>query len=104
MEVEEIERRAHSWGEALETKTTVVQARSAIGGGSLPGETLPTWVLAIPCRAIPGGPDAALARLRQGETPVIARIEDGQVLLDPRTVLREEEPALIHRLQTVVAG
>ncbi len=104
LEIEEIERRAHSWGEALETKTTVAPARSAIGGGSLPGETLPTWVLAIPCRAIPGGPDAVLARLRQGETPVIARIVDGQVLLDPRTVLPEEEPALIKGLQMAVAG
>ena len=107
--VEEIERRAHSWQSALEkkapeTKTTVIPARSAIGGGSLPGETLPSWVLAIPCQAIPGGPDAVLARLRQGETPVVARIEDGQVLLDPRTVLPEEEPDLIKCLQTAVAG
>ena len=106
---EEIERRAHSWREALEkkapeTKATVIPARSAIGGGSLPGETLPSWVLAISCQAVPGGPDAVLARLRQGETPVVARIEDGQVLLDPRTVLPEEEPDLIKCLQTAVAG
>ncbi|MFB3119202.1 MAG: L-seryl-tRNA(Sec) selenium transferase [Stenotrophomonas maltophilia] len=102
--VEEIERRAHSWQSALETKATVLPARSAIGGGSLPGETLPSWVLAIPCQAISGGPDAVLARLRQGETPVVARIEDGQVLLDPRTVLPEEEPDLIKCLQMAVAG
>ncbi len=102
--VEEIERRAHSWESALETKATVIPARSAIGGGSLPGETLPSWVLAIPCQKIPGGPDAVLAKLRQGGTPVVARIEDGQVLLDPRTVLPEEEPDLIQCLQTAVAG
>ena len=102
--VEEIERRAHSWQSALETKATVAPARSAIGGGSLPGETLPSWVLAIPCQEIPGGPDAVLARLRQGGTPVVARIEDGQVLLDPRTVLPEEEPDLIKCLQAAVAG
>jgi L-seryl-tRNA(Ser) seleniumtransferase len=106
---EEIERRALSWQSALETKapetkTTVTPARSAIGGGSLPGETLPSWVLAISCQAVPGGPDAVLARLRQGETPVVARILDGQVLLDPRTVLPEEEPDLIKCLQTAVAG
>jgi len=107
--VEEIERRAQSWRSALETNApetnaTVIPARSAIGGGSLPGETLPSWVLAIPCQAIPGGPDAVLARLRQGETPVVARIGDGQVLLDPRTVLPEEEPDLIKCLQIAVAG
>ncbi len=82
----------------------MVPARSAIGGGSLPGETLPSWVLAIPCRAMPGGPDAVLARLRQAETPVVARIEDGRVLLDPRTVLPEEETNLIECLQMAVAG
>ena len=107
--VEEIERRTHFWREALETKApetkaTVIPARSAIGGGSLPGETLPTFVLAVPCQAIPGGASAVLARLRQGETPVIARIEDGQVLLDPRTVLPEEDAYLIKGLQTAVAG
>ena len=107
--VEELERRACSWQSALETKapetkTTVTPARSAIGGGSLPGETLPSWALAITCQAIPGGPDALLARLRQGETPVIARIEDGQVFLDPRTVLPEEEPDLIQGLHMAVAG
>ena len=106
---EEIERRALSWQSALETKapetkTTVTPARSAIGGGSLPGETLPSWVLAIHCQVTPGGPDAVLARLRQGETPVVARILDGQVLLDPRTVLPEEEPDLIKCLRTAVAG
>ena len=106
---EEIERRALSWQSALETKapetkTTVTPARSAIGGGSLPGETLPSWVLAIHCHVTPGGPDAVLARLRQGETPVVARILDGQVLLDPRTVLPEEEPDLIKCLRTAVAG
>ena len=72
----------------------VREAASAVGGGTLPGETLPTAVLALPCAA----PDALAARLRRQATPVVARIEDGELLLDPRTVLPGEGPALLAAL------
>jgi L-seryl-tRNA(Ser) seleniumtransferase len=39
-------------------------------------------------------PDAVSARLRAGEPPVVARIEDGRLVLDPRTVLPEQEEGL----------
>jgi L-seryl-tRNA(Ser) seleniumtransferase len=74
---------AHSQGVALE----VADARSTVGGGSLPGETLPTRVLALTCAS----PDALLAELRS--RGVIARINEGRVLLDPRTVL--DDAALV---------
>lgn len=64
----------------------VVQSVTEIGGGSLPGASLPTWVLAI--RA--DRPEALLAALRRGSPPIIGRIEDGKVLLDPRTLATEE--------------
>ena len=78
-------------------------ARSAIGGGSLPGETLPTKVLSLPGASGPGGAAGLMERLRRGSPPVIARIEDDRVLLDPRTVLPEEETALLKRLQAALS-
>jgi L-seryl-tRNA(Ser) seleniumtransferase len=65
-------------GEAID----VVEVRSTVGGGSLPGETLPSVALAISARSA----DRVAAALRQAEPPVIGRIEDGRVILDLRTV------------------
>ena len=58
----------------------VVALEATVGGGSLPGETLASWGLAIP------GADARLAALRRGDPAVVARIEDGRVVVDLRTV------------------
>jgi L-seryl-tRNA(Ser) seleniumtransferase len=66
-------------------------SRSAVGGGSLPEVTLPTFVLALPSRE----PDALAARLRQADPPVIARIEEDRVVLDPRTVMPHEDEAVV---------
>ncbi len=77
------------------------QSRSAVGGGSLPGETLPTWVLSLDCQAL--GPEEVMRRLRGSNTPVIARIEEDRVLLDPRTVLPEEDGPLLDALRAAVA-
>ncbi|HQR29294.1 MAG TPA: L-seryl-tRNA(Sec) selenium transferase [Anaeromyxobacteraceae bacterium] len=69
----------------------VLPSRSAVGGGTLPGVTLATFVVALP----PGDPDAVAARLRAAGTPVVGRIEEGRVLLDPRTVLPGEDAAVL---------
>ena len=55
---------------------------ATIGGGSLPGETLPSWGLALPGAK----PQETLGRLRVGAPAVVARIEDDAVVLDLRTV------------------
>jgi len=70
---------------------TVVPATSTVGGGSLPGETLPTHAVALATAR----PDALAAALRRGVPPVVARIADGQLLLDPRTVAPAEDAALL---------
>ena len=72
-----------------------------MGGGSLPGETLPSWVLSLDCQAL--GPEEVMRRLRESNTPVIARIEENRVLLDPRTVLPEEDVPLLDALRSAVA-
>ena len=75
---------------------------SAIGGGSLPGETLPSWVLALSCQGSSGGPEEVMQRLRQADPPVVARIEGNRVLLDPRTVLPEEDETLLQAVRVVL--
>lgn len=60
----------------------LVAGESAVGGGSFPGVTLPTTLVALTVRS----PDTLLAALRRHEPPVIARAADGAVLFDPRTL------------------
>jgi L-seryl-tRNA(Ser) seleniumtransferase len=79
----------------------LIQGASAIGGGSLPGETLPTTLVALSWRRGTAGELAA--RLRQAEPAVVARVEHEQVLLDPRTVLPEEDPLLLATLRERLA-
>ena len=89
---------------AVGYETAVAPARSAIGGGSLPGETLPSWALSISPNGSGASPESLLSALRSQPTPVIARIEDDTVRLDPRTVLPEQDPALQQALTTALAG
>jgi L-seryl-tRNA(Ser) seleniumtransferase len=64
----------------------IVDGESTVGGGSLPGDVLPTALIAL--RG--AGPDRLAADLRGASTPVIARIQDEQVMLDLRTVLDDQ--------------
>jgi L-seryl-tRNA(Ser) seleniumtransferase len=63
-------------------ETAVVPLAATIGGGSLPGETLPSYGLAVGARSA----ERLLAALRGGDPGVLGRIEDGRVVLDLRTV------------------
>lgn len=94
---EEIHRRALGWQTHLGFGE-VISGFSTIGGGSLPEEHLPTYLLALP---VPGC-DRFLARLREGSPAIIARIENEQVLLDPRTVLPHQDHSLLIRLKTLL--
>ncbi len=100
---EELERRAKDWATRLQSSKadlTVTPGRSPVGGGSLPGQTLPSYLLAI---EVPSS--HLLSRgLRMHEPPVVGRIEGGRYLLDPRTVLPEEEEGLLQVLQEVLAS
>ncbi len=90
----ELKARADAWAAHLGTGE-VILGHSTVGGGSLPEETLPTWLLVLPVAR----PNAVAARLRRADPPVIARIEDDRLTLDPRTVLPEEERALLGALE-----
>lgn len=91
---EALEARATKWVERLgaaKLAAAVIDAESTVGGGSLPGETLPTRAVALTVTS----PDAFAARLRAHTPPIIARIEENRVVFDPRTVLANEEDALL---------
>jgi L-seryl-tRNA(Ser) seleniumtransferase len=75
----------------------VIVSRSVLGGGAAPGSTLPTHVLAVSSTSMKA--DEIAEKLRQWETPIIARVEDRRVLLDLRTVTQEEEAAVAAALE-----
>ena len=99
---EKIKERATNWQAQVVGNSSVETSRSAIGGGTLPGETLPTWVLALDCQIVSGGAEEITSRMRSDEPPVMARIEEDRVLLDPRTVAPEEDEDLIGVLRRVM--
>ena len=78
-------------------KAEVVRGMSAVGGGSAPGVELPTWLVAI-ARAGDSA-DSLETWLRGGKPPIIARIEDGRVLLDLRTVAAEQDETIRRALR-----
>jgi len=96
--VESIELRAQEWAHRLE-RGVVIEGESTVGGGSLPGETLPTFLLSV---TVPSA-NKFLAQLRRTYPPIIARLEKDQVVLDPRTVLPEQDAALLAGLQLALS-
>ena len=96
---ESLRERANVWRSKLSGPYLVVESRSAVGGGSLPGETLPTWALALEASALPGGAEGVMRHLREGRPPVVARVEDEKVLFDPRTVGPGEDAELLAALR-----
>ncbi len=106
--VAELERAARSlarrlqrrWGEKV--KVTVRQSQGRVGGGALPQVALASRALAL---ALPPlSPQQLEARLRQARPPIIARVEHGEVLLDLRTILPEDQAPLLAALDGVLAG
>lgn len=98
----ELRARAESWAERLSgagISCEVVEGESTVGGGSLPGESLPTALVAIEAGGASGTAESAAGRLaaalREGSPPVVCRLDRGLVLLDPRTVLDGQDDALL---------
>jgi L-seryl-tRNA(Ser) seleniumtransferase len=85
LEPEELGRRAQRLAAA--TGGTVMESVARVGGGALPLLELRGPVLALQAR---GGPEQLAAALRAGEPPLIPRIADGRVLVDPRTLAEDE--------------
>jgi len=102
--LEEIDRRAVMWAEALGDSAKVVDGESMVGGGSLPGGTLPTRLVAIGGEGRRKGQSMAQLlskELRSQGIPVIGRIDRDVLFLDPRSVLPEEDDIVIQSLRNL---
>jgi L-seryl-tRNA(Ser) seleniumtransferase len=86
--------RAAQWQTSLAERgviSNVIPGESTVGGGSLPGEVLPTVLLAAPAT----NPDHIARMLRRYDPPVVCRIQQDHLLFDPRTVLPAQEETLL---------
>ena len=82
-------------------KTELVDGESLLGGGSAPSAVLPTKLVAVTCKNLSA--DKLAAQLRGFDPAVIARVEEGRVLLDLRTVFPEQDFALGRALSKIAA-
>ena len=103
--LEQVQGRAEAWAAELgqgltpsNVEALVVAGESTVGGGSLPGESMPTMLLSLEVRSA----EKFLRSLRRNDPPLIARTENDKVLLDPRTVLPEQEAVLLAALKNLL--
>ena len=90
MPVDEVKAQAEKWAHELGVGS-VEASEATVGGGSLPGESFPSFVLSLNVKS----PDKFLKKLREQNPPIIARTENDKILFDPRTVLPEQERTLL---------
>ncbi|HEX3093835.1 MAG TPA: L-seryl-tRNA(Sec) selenium transferase, partial [Candidatus Angelobacter sp.] len=82
---------------AAHLKTTIISGESLVGGGSAPTSSLPTFLLAVTAESLSA--DELAARLRHNTPSIVARVEEGRVLIDLRTVLHAaDEAQIVHAL------
>jgi len=102
---EEIGKRAEAVADKLRSSTLVVEVvdgESVIGGGAAPSATLPTRLLSMAREGLSA--DELCAKLRAFEPPIVARVDEGRVLLDLRTVFPEQDPLVLCALQQIAAS
>ena len=80
-------------------KVEIIDGKSVIGGGAAPSAVLPTRLLAVSREGLTA--DEISARLRASEPPVVARVEEGRVLLDLRTVFPEQDEKVMAALRAL---
>jgi L-seryl-tRNA(Ser) seleniumtransferase len=103
---ESLHAQAALWQARLATKwpgATVIEGLSTVGGGSLPGETFPTWLLALPVplnRNVTA--NSLTTALRRHNPPIVCRVERETLLFDPRTVLPGQEEILLTALENLL--
>jgi L-seryl-tRNA(Ser) seleniumtransferase len=80
-------------------KVEIIDGESVIGGGAAPSAVLPTRLLAVSREGLSA--DEISARLRASEPPVVARVEEGRVLFDLRTVFPEQDEKVMAALRAL---
>jgi L-seryl-tRNA(Ser) seleniumtransferase len=78
----------------------VQRCESVVGGGSMPGSTIPSWGVRV---TVPD-PTSFAARMRSGTPPVFCRVEDDHVLFDARTLRDDQVPDLVRAIQYAIEG
>ena len=97
--LKQLEERAKKWSSELGAGQ-IVKGESTVGGGSLPEESLPTFLLSLEVKSS----NRFLKTLRAQYPPIIARTENDRILFDPRAVLPEQDKILLARLKSVYAA
>ena len=95
----ELGKRAQRWVDACGSNAEVLASKSTIGGGSLPGQDLPTMVCAI--TPLTMSVEIFTEILRHNSKPIISRISEGKVILDPRTVMPEDDVLIENVLREI---
>ncbi len=99
--------RAGTWAARLRDRGLPAHTRrglSTIGGGSLPGETLPTTLLTLEAASLTISLEELAQRLRLRLYPVVTRIQHDALVLDPRTVLEEQDEEVIRAILETCPG
>lgn len=99
---EEIGSRAEALAKRLPSgkiKAEVIDGESVIGGGAAPSSVLPTRLLALTCADL--SVDELAVRLRQSDPPIIARIDEGRLVLDLRTVFPNQDSLIAAALARI---
>jgi L-seryl-tRNA(Ser) seleniumtransferase len=102
---DEIGRRAKALAARVDVPTLkieIVDGESLLGGGAAPSSVLPTRLLALTCEGLSA--DELAARLRASNPPIIARVEEGRVLLDLRTVFPKQDITIQETLVKICHG
>ena len=95
--LEDLTEQVHRWIDHLQAGSAL-EGFSTVGGGSLPGETLPTCLLAFKVKS----PTKFAALLREADPPIITRVQDDLLLIDPRTILPWQEQSLLKGLKSSI--
>jgi L-seryl-tRNA(Ser) seleniumtransferase len=95
----QVKGRAEAWAVEL-GHGSVIEGESTVGGGSLPDESIPTFLLSLEVESV----ERFMKTLRKSTPPIIARTVNDKILFDPRTVLPEQEGALIVTLKNILGS
>jgi L-seryl-tRNA(Ser) seleniumtransferase len=101
---QEIGKRAESLAAQLHSSTLrieITDGESVIGGGAAPSSVLPTRLLALSSSGLSA--DELAARLRASDPPIIARVDQGRVLLDLRTVFADQDRLIVAALDRIAS-
>jgi len=99
-DVTEIRRRGAALQKGVGKEAEILEGESEVGGGSFPGARLKTWLVRLNPQHL--APDTLAGRLRGSVPPVIARIADDHVVLDPRTIFPDEVESVARAVRTAL--